>query len=120
SGTHSYLVRLGRGRWQTLGTVATLTPEKARVAATAALSNVERDTLKHLSDDPSLNLRGARAKAREAIRAGLKKQMTWSAYLDEQYEPFVLANRKSGADLIARLRVTFGAFNDMPLTEISA
>jgi integrase len=119
SGVHVYRMTLARGDTRTLGRVKDLTPEAARLAAEGLVSSVSRDALKHMADDPTLATRDARAKARGAVKAGLKKRVTWKAYLDAHYEPFVLANRKRGAELIQRLRVSFAEFNDLLLSEIS-
>jgi integrase len=110
---------LARGDTRTLGRVKDLTPEAARLAAEGLVSSVSRDALKHMADDPTLATRDARAKARGAIKAGMKKRITWRTYLDTHYEPFALANRKRGADLIRRLRVNFAEFDDLLLSEIS-
>ncbi|HVT46506.1 MAG TPA: site-specific integrase [Vicinamibacterales bacterium] len=120
SGVHVYRMTLARGDTRTLGRVKDLTPEAARLAAEGLVSSVSRDALKHMADDPTLATRDARAKARGAVKAGLKKRITWKTYLDTHYEPFALANRKRGADLIRRLRVSFASFDDLLLSEISA
>jgi integrase len=60
------------------------------------------------------------AKARGAIKSGVTKRIVWKTYLDEHYEPWLRVNRKSGADLIERLRSAFSDFDDRPLREIAA
>jgi integrase len=120
SGTHAYRLTLGRGDTRTLGRVGKMTPEAARLAAEAMLASVARDAIKHLADDPTLNLRDAKARARGALKNGTKQRIVWKRYLDEHYEPWATANRKSGADLISRLRVAFAFFDDRALREITA
>jgi integrase len=120
SGTHAYRLTLGRGDTRTLGRVGKMTPEAARLAAEAMLASVARDAIKHLADDPTLNLRDAKARARGALKNGTKQRIVWKRYLDEHYEPWVTVSRKSGADLISRLRVAFAIFDDRALREITA
>ena len=120
SGTHSYLVSLGRGRWTTIGRVGDIGPETARLAAESLLSGVARDTLKILSDEPTLNLRDAKARARGEMRGPRgQRRATWTQFLDDHYAPWVMEHRKTGAETVARLRSRFGAFDDVRLAGIS-
>lgn len=103
SGKHSYLVSLGRGRWHTLGSVETLKPDEARKEARAAL------TARDKGEDPI-------AKRREARRASL----TLAAFLDDHYEPWITAHRKSAVSTLVRLRGVFGAeFGGLPIVELT-
>ena len=97
-----------------------MAPEAARAAAAAILGAVSRDTLKHLSDDPTLSLRDARTRARGELKVQGARRLTWRRYLDEHYAPWVEANRKTGVQTVKRLRVLFGELNDIPLGDISA
>lgn len=120
TGTHSYVVATPRGRWTTIGRVGEMTPEAARAAAAAILGAVSRDTLKHLSDDPTLSLRDARTRARGELKVHGARRLTWRRYLDEHYGPWVEANRKTDVETVRRLRVLFGDLDDTPLGDISA
>ena len=120
SGTHSYLVSLGRGRWTTIGRVGDISAETARLAAESLLSGVARDTLKILSDEPSLNLRDAKARARGEMRGPRgQRRATWKQFLDDHYAPWVTQHRKTGAETVARLRSRFGGFDDVRLAGMS-
>ena len=89
SGTHSYLVSLGRGRWQTLGTTAVLTAPEAREQARQALADVAKGA------DPI-----AKRKAEQA-------RLPFDSFITEHYEPWATAQRKTGAEQTARLKATF-------------
>ena len=120
SGTHSYLVSLGRGRWTTIGRVGDITPETARLAAESLLSGVARDTLKILSEEPTLNLRDAKARARGEMRGPRgQRRATWKQFIDDHYGPWVTQNRKTGAETVSRLRSRFAAFDDVRLSNLS-
>ena len=120
SGTHSYLVSLGRGRWTTIGRVGDISSETARLAAESLLSGVARDTLKILSDEPTMNLRDARARARGEMRGPRgQRRATWKQFIDDHYAPWVTQHRKIGAETVSRLRSRFGTFDDVRLSNMS-
>ena len=120
TGTHSYLVSLGRGRWTTIGRVGDISPETARLAAESLLSGVARDTLKILSEEPTLNLRDAKARARGEMRGPRgQRRATWKQFLDDHYAPWVAEHRKTGAETVARLQSRFEGFDDVRLADMS-
>jgi len=121
SGKHSYLVSLGRGKWQTLGHVGKLDVTDARAAAAAARSTLDRKALHLQADDPTLNQRVARAIAGREVRAASKtRTLTWAKYLDQHYQPWADEHLLSGAETLARLRRGFPDFADLLLSELSA
>ncbi len=101
SGSHSYRVRLGRGRWYTLGPVGVLTLEEARKEAQVILGEQAR------GGDPI-----------EARRR--RKSHTLRAYIAEVYGPWQKANRKTGEETIARIEYAFPELLSLRLSEISA
>jgi integrase len=119
SGTHVYRLTLGRGDTRTLGRVGKMTPEAARLSAEALIASVSRDAIKHMADDPTLKTRDAKAKARGAVKGAKRRRIAWKTYLDEHYEPWVVAHRRHGADLVARLRTNFAEFNGTLLEAFS-
>lgn len=120
SGTHVYRLTLGRGDTRTLGRVGKVAPEVARLSAEALIASVSRDAIKHMADDPTLKTRDAKAKARGTVKGAKRRRITWKAYLDEHYEPWVVAHRKHGADLVARLRTNFDELNNTLLESFSS
>jgi integrase len=120
SGAHVYRLTLGRGDTRTLGRVGKMTPEAARLAAEALVASVSRDAIKHMADDPTLKTRDAKAKARGAVKGAKRRRITWKAFVDEHYAPWVTAHRKHGADLVARLRVNFAEFDGTLLEAFSS
>ena len=104
SGMHTYFANYARGKWKVLGTTSVLTPPEAREAA----RNVLGDAMQ--GGDPIADAR--EAKAAEA------KQITFDVFIREHYEPWALAQRKSGADQVTQLRA-FG-FDALRLSEITA
>lgn len=105
SGATSYIVQLGRGRRITLGDAAILTPAQARAKAKVALGAVAdgRDPKAALKVDDGSSV------------------PTLAVYVENTYAPWVEANRKTGAELVARVRACFFAeFGDTPLDQITA
>jgi integrase len=100
SGVHSYLCLLGRGRVMTLGKVSVLTPHEARAVARLALADVA-----HGIDPTAGRRRGPPA---------------WGSYVTDTYQPWAVANRKTGAMTVARLTAVFSDFDSMPLISITA
>jgi integrase len=119
SGVHSYILVLGRGDVRTLGRVGSMRPEAARLAAEALRASIARVALQYMSDDPALSSRDARARARGTVRSGKKRLITFGTFLDDHYEPWVLANRKRGAELVARLRSVFAELGETLLRDLS-
>ncbi len=100
SGTHSYLVRAGRGKWITVGQVRKLSPSKAREEARKVLAQVA------LGQTP-----------RQAPKA--RKTPTLKTYLADTYGPWVRQHRKTGADIITRITAAFPAWQARPLDQIT-
>ena len=105
SGRVSYIVQLGRGKRLTLGDAAVLTPTQGRSKARVAL--------------------GAQADGRDpkaAIRVEEGSQVpTLRTFIEERYSPWIKANRKTGAELVARIAACFKAnFWETPLDQITA
>jgi integrase len=100
SGTHSYIVALGRGRVMTLGKVSVLDPHEARKAAREALAD-----LAHGIDPTAGRRRGS---------------PTWGQFVALTYAPWVRENRKTGQMTVARLAACFRDFDALPLTALSA
>jgi len=111
SGTHSYYAtwtpRTGKpgkrrvARWYPLGTTAVLEAPEAREAARKVLADVAR------GDDP------IEARKIEAQR------ITFEAFVTDHYTPWATAQRKTGAEQVARLTRTFGdTLNGLRLDEI--
>jgi integrase len=102
SGTHTWRVLLGYGKWYTIGRADVLGPVEARGLA--------RDALRDQSHgkDPNAEKRRRRSGCLED-------------FLDQHYGPWVTVNRKTGAETLARIRACFGAtFGRTPLSEINA
>lgn len=100
SGTHTYFANYGRGKWQRLGTTAALTPPEARARARQTLGDVMKGA------DPV-----AAKRASQAV-------VTFDAFINDHYQPWALAQQKSGAEQVAQLRrCGFGA---LALQEITA
>lgn len=107
SGSHSWRVLLGRGRWHTLGTLDDVTPEAARELARGVRGDVSKArALGH--PDPI------------AARRKAGKAPTFAAFVDKHYEPWAVQHRKTGAEQAARLRAIFGpAFNAKRLDAVT-
>jgi integrase len=107
SGTHTYFANYARGKWKVLGTTQVLTAPEAREAARDVLGDAMQ------GGDPI-----GEAKAAAATDP---RRLTFAAFLDNRYEPWLIAHRRTGAELAARLRAVFGPlFEDLALDEISA
>ncbi len=105
SGVMSYIVQVGRGRRVTLGKANILTLDHARNKAKIAL--------------------GAAAEGRDpkaALRVDDGKQVpTLREFVEGQYGDWVKANRKTGAELVARIDACFFRdFGDTPMDQITA
>lgn len=101
SGAMSYVCEYGRGKRITLGRADLLAPNVAREKARMVLADVVH------GKDPRTARRQARAK-------------TLGEFLQNEYGPWVLAHRKTGEAILARLRSCFGDFHDRKLAEINA
>lgn len=98
SGSATYRVTYGRGKWITLGRADVLTPEEARTKAHDMLSDA----------------------AKGNVPTKGTKSPTLTAYLTDTYGPFVEAQRKSGAKTLARLKGVFGpTFGSKLLSQIA-
>lgn len=89
-----------------LGIYPNLSPDGARATAQIVAGDVGRGT------DPQAERRAARMRAERA------KQATLGAFLRESYEPWALANLKSHAFQLARIRSDFASWLDLPITDI--
>jgi integrase len=108
SGKHSYLARLGRGKWFTLGRADVLKPEEARTLAKNKIGDVSK------GKDPIAEKREQREKDARATADAL----TLDAFLTEHYEPWVTANQKTGQATVDRIRARFAPWLSTPLREI--
>ncbi|HXG86932.1 MAG TPA: site-specific integrase [Vicinamibacterales bacterium] len=103
SGTHTYRLTYGRGKWITLGPADVLTPDEARKIARDQLADVWK------GKDP--------IETRKTERA----RLTFEDFITQDYEPWATAQRKTGTEQVARLRSIFGpALNGLRLDEISS
>ncbi len=80
---------------------------------------------------PGCTLATARAKALEVLNDAAKhgvpaaahpktKVPTFKAFIDDEYAPWVLAERKAGKATVANIRAQFSEFDSKPLTAITA
>lgn len=108
SGTHTWRVLLGRGRWHTLGLLKDVqTPEAARELAQGVRGDVSK--AKALGQPDPL-----------AARRKATKAPTFAAFVDKQYEPWAVQHRRTGAEQAARLRAVFGpTFNAKRLDHVT-
>jgi integrase len=101
SGTHTYRVNYGRGKWVTLGRADTLTPDEARVKARDELNRIDK------GHDP------------KAARRAAKGDLTFTKYLDEHYGPWMLAQRPR-TQQVGRLQgEAFEPFMDVKLSDLT-
>jgi hypothetical protein len=100
TGTHSYLVRAGRGRWITLGQVGKMTLSAARQEALKVLSQVA------LGETP-----------RQAPKA--KATPTLKGYVTDVYGPWVRQHRKTGDETITRILSAFPALLGVKLDALT-
>ncbi|HJP99535.1 MAG TPA: site-specific integrase [Rhodanobacteraceae bacterium] len=101
SGYKSYIMQFGRGRRRTIGNAAVLTVEQARVTARRWLA--ERDE----------------GKLPPAAR-GPAKRVTLGEFIEREYAPWCIANRKAGHALVTALPGLFGDWYKDPLTAVTA
>jgi integrase len=107
SGTHTYFANYARSKWKVLGTTEVLTAPEAREEARKVLG----DAMK--GGDPI-----AEAKASAETEA---RRIIFETFVREHYEPWAVAQRKTGAEQAARLSTVFGPLlNELRLDEISA
>ena len=95
SGTHTYRAQLGRGRWHTLGLADDLTLEQARLLAQGVRGDVS--SAKALGAPDPIEAR----RADDAVP-------TFDDFVETHYTPWATAQRKTGAELAARLTAIFG------------
>ncbi|MCX6539159.1 MAG: site-specific integrase [Acidobacteria bacterium] len=105
SGHHSWLVRLGRGRWFTIGRADVIPPLKARKLARERLGEDSG------GDDPIA------AKKRQAQEA--KRRIALGKFITDSYAPWVRANRTSGDDTIKMLEGRFKDFLNTLLADLT-
>jgi integrase len=103
SGHHSWLVRLGWGKWYTIGRADVIPPLKARKLARECIGEHEA------GDDPI-----------EAKRRAKRNAATLGDFLTKQYAPWAAAQWKTGAQTVTRVQAVFADFLPKPLTEITA
>ncbi|HWG11123.1 MAG TPA: site-specific integrase [Rhodanobacteraceae bacterium] len=101
SGHKSFIMQFGRGRRRTIGNAAVLTVEQARVTARRWLA--ERDE----------------GKLPPAAR-GPAKRVTLGEFIEKEYKPWCMANRKAGGALVSALPALFGNWYGDPLSAITA
>jgi len=95
SGSHTWRLLLGRGRWHTLGALDDLTPEEARGLARRVRGEVSKARALG-QHDPA------------AARRRADKAPTFAAFIDKHYQPWAERHRKTGGEQAARLRAIFG------------
>ncbi len=100
SGRHTYRLQVRRGRWVTIGAVDDFSPAQARVEADCLRGDIAR------GKDPDAE--------RRLVRAA-----TFRKYLANEYEPWVVANRRTGAETLRRLRQVFAEFLPVSMAEIT-
>lgn len=102
NGKHSYYVNHGRGRWALVGKASVLSPPEAREQARQLLADVVKGV------DPQAKKRAERSR------------LTFDAFIREHYEPWAIAQRKTGGETVQRLRAAFGSvLSGLRLDEIS-
>ena len=103
TGTHSYRIVLGRGRWYTLGSTDLIpSPALARAEAQKRLGDYARGA------DPRVAKRAAR-------------QLTFTDYLAQVYGPWLSAQQRTGDETVARLKALFAPIlGPLNLRELSA
>jgi integrase len=103
SGRHSYYAVYGRNRWHLLGTSDVLSAPEAREECRKVLADVAK------GGDPV------------ATKQAKKKDITFEAFIDQHYQSWAEAQRKTGAEQTQRLRQAFGAtLNSAKLSEVNA
>jgi integrase len=102
SGTHTYRVSYGRGKWVTLGRADTLTPDEARAKARDELVKIDK------GHDP------------KAARQSAKNDITFSAFLEDHYEPWALEALKRGKETVLRFRAVFAELLPEKLSALTA
>lgn len=105
SGNHSWLVRLGRGKWYTIGRADVIPPLKARKVASERLGE-------HAAGDDPIALK--RLQAQEA-----KRRITLGKFITDSYAPWVRTSRKTGAETVTTLEKRCAGFLETPLTAIT-
>lgn len=101
SGRGSYIVNYGRAKKITLGRADALTPAQARELAKQTLGDVAH------GKDPQAEKRKRRAG-------------TLKGFIDTQYQPWVEANRKTGAQTVTRVLTVFpDSLLNRPLSELT-
>lgn len=98
SGAHSYLVRIGRGKYLTLGRVGVMTVAQAREEARNALA--QRD----MGQTP---------------RQTPKAKVTLRQFLADTYGPWVRTHRKTGSETVTRIQAVFGPLLNHKLADLS-
>lgn len=100
SGRHTYRLQVRRGRWLTIGAVDDFSPAQARAEAERLRGDLAR------GKDPDVE--------RRMLRASTLKQ-----YLANEYGPWVLANRRTGAETLRRLRQAFAEFLPLSMGDVT-
>jgi integrase len=102
----------------TIGRFGDLTPEQARIVAQTKLAEIA------LGGDPCAERAATREAAKEEQRReednlAPSEPLTFGAFLRERYGPWVIANRKSGAETLAMLEGRFASLLAVPLEGIT-
>lgn len=106
SGHHSWLVRLGRAKWYTIGRADVIPPLKARKLASEKLGE-------HSAGDDPIG----------AKRIAKKRAATLGDFVTKQYAPWAEANhknRKTATETITRVQAVFPDFLPKRLRDITA
>ena len=102
SGYMSYVAEWGRGKRKSIGRVGVLTPAQARDKARGMLADAT------LGNDPRDEMKGSGA-------------YTLNSYVTNRYGPWLIVERKTGEDILARLKACFGKdFGKKNLPDINA
>ncbi len=102
-----------RYRWQDqvrdfkLGTFGAITAPQARKLALSAAGDVAR----------GFDIQAK--KKSEKLMAARKKRSTLGRFIETDYGPHLLAERKSGEEILRRLKACFGHWYDLPMSEIT-
>lgn len=101
TGRRAFYVEWGRGKRRRLGLYPVMTLDAARTQALTALAE-------------------AAATGTPAIGKTKAKIQTLRTFINDEYEPWVVANRKAGESTVARIKAAFPDLLDKPLSALDA
>ena len=97
----------GKSKRYLIGDAEAISPTKARRKAKTLAGDIAN------SIDPNAE------KERKRRLAARSREGTLRAFLDKQYEPWVLVERKSGAETVTQIKSDFAAQLDKPMDQIT-